>query len=186
MNLFYFFALSKRILSISFIFLFSSCVTIIWRQNGEEKQNYIIEKNVKPSYLIEQYLDITLNEHNNYVIVSWESGCIHCSNQINNMNMLFEKYGSEYSFLAINNEKTSRITHVFNKLGIEENYNFSTFNNVWGLRSSLRNLYYKNDLSAQQIDGYPMNFIIKDDQIIHIDASIEREEWANEFEEHLK
>ena len=161
--------------------LISGCglITILPPAQWEKVDDFKVSSDSKPSEMIKSYLgEKYINENNNYCITFFDIYCPPCYKQINYCNQLNNETKDLYSWYAVTIYDSIAENKYRKKLGYSENslrYLFPVFYEINGLKSSLRNLYYKNSISVN--DHVPMTIVIVKDTIRYInDGSINSED----------
>jgi len=174
----------KRIKIISFflsILILSNCGIIIITPPAqwEKVDDFKVSPNTRPSELIKKYLGKNLvNDRNNYCITFFDIYCTPCYTQINYCNQLYEETKENFDWFSVTIYDSVAESKFRKKLEYPDDYlryNFPTFYNINGLKSSLRNLYYNNMITKS--DYVPMTIIIANDTIKFInDGAINSQE----------
>lgn len=156
----------RRYFFMHLCFLLSSCFVIMRSAPHENADDYLVAERETVSSILEEKLQITPPSNKNYVLVFWVSSCMASINQIEIVNDLYEKYKTEYCFVAITNESEKNIRKNFKNIGNSKFYTFKSFTGAQGVRSSIRNLQYHNR-AVQEADYFPNSFVVKGDSIIY-------------------
>jgi len=160
----------KVIVLLAVVLLQLGCGIIIFTTAKWEKSgDYEVTPETRPSCLIKKYLgDSVLNENNNYCLTFYDIYCGFSYQQIHYCNKLFEETRENFMWVAISAYDSISEFRYREKANISNDlvYLFSTFHNVVGLKSSLRNLYYNNQTPERDI--VPMTIIIGSDSIRRI------------------
>jgi hypothetical protein len=163
---------TRKSLNIIFFILFlTGCSKITVTTGKWEKSNeFKVEYNIKPSDLIRQFISdsIALDNKSDYFLVFYDIYCPYSYQQINYCNKLYNQTKSDFKWIAItiyDIESESKFRH---KMKYDSNfqYQFQSYHQINGLKSSLRNLYYHNDIPDRDIT--PMNIVIANDSIVQI------------------
>ncbi len=158
---------TKLILFWCSILLLSSCgIIIIAKGLSEKVKEHKVEPDTKPSELIDKFIVTSIpNERKNYCLTFYDIYCGYSYQQISFCNKLYEETNNDYEWIAITMYDTITEKHVMQKLGYsnDHGYNYTSYYNVNGLKSSLRNLYHNNEIPDDDID--PMTIIIWNDTI---------------------
>jgi len=134
----------------------------------EKVEDFRVDLNTKPSDLISEFTsDSNYKTHGNYFLTFFTVTCPHSLYQVNYCNNLYRNSKDDFKWIAFTIEDST-----FQKQFIEKHklpqyyYEYKTYYNINGLKSSLLNLYYKND---EKIRGFiPVNMIIVNDSIVKI------------------
>lgn len=173
-------------LYILIILLISSCGIIIVPGQWENPDDHKIESNTSPSTLIGDYINIPFNGNGNYCLTFFDIYCGYSYQQISYINKLYDLTNTDYHWSAITLYDSLSEVKYKQKAKLDESirYKFSTFYEINGLKSSLRNLYYNNDIPHE--DMVPMTIIIYNDTVRKIiRGSINSEEKYSKFKSYL-
>jgi len=176
----------KLVLLLFLVLFLSHCGKFFIAPSGifEKVENFKVSQDTKPSELIMKFLgENYINEKNNYAITFFDEFCGPSRSQVYYCNILNKVTKDNYNWYAVtiydslpSDKWRIRFGYSLDYL----RYDFPTFYEVNGLKASLRNLYFNNNIT--QIDYVPMSFFIVNDTIRFIsDGSINSEE---EFYKH--
>lgn len=158
-----------KIILINLLFL-SGCgwITIV-SGKWEEVEKFKVELDIKPSVFISNYThDSTYLLKKNYFLTFYDIYCIYSYRQIYTCNELYDSTKEYFEWIALTiydsiDEKEFRTKKEYNE---KLRYKYETYYKINGLKSSLRNLYYRNNIKEPDI--VPMNMIIVNDSIVKI------------------
>jgi hypothetical protein len=163
--------MKNKSFSVLIIFaLLSSCgfiVIIDSNSQWEKPDDFKVSPDIKPSELIHTYLNnYEQNKLNNYCISFYDIYCGASYYQVSYCNGLYEETKDNYNWIAVTIYDSIEENEVRKKLNYKDDYlryRYPTYYEINGLKSSLRNLYYNNRITKEDI--VPMNFFITDDTI---------------------
>jgi thiol-disulfide isomerase/thioredoxin len=171
---------NKSLLVLITFALLSSCgFIVIVDGKWENPDEFKVPPNTKPSELINTYLNnYEQNKLNNYCISFYVNGCGACLHQVPYCNQLYQETKDNYNWIAVTIDDSIKEDEFRKKMGYKDDYlkyDYPTYYDIEGLKSSLRNLYYNNKIT--EVDFVPMTFFIPDDTIRYItDGSINSKE----------
>ena len=159
----------SKILVISIIFLSSCGLIIIVTGQSEEVDKFKVDLSSKPSELIYKFTNETSYKFKkNYFITYFDIYCDFSYQQIYACNKLYNETNEHFEWVAITIYDTTEEAKYRKqkKFNDDFRYQYKTYYNINGLKSSLRNLYYQNEIPDTDI--VPMSFIIVNDTIVRI------------------
>ncbi len=163
---------NKLILLFFIAVIFSHCGLIIISPPGkwENADDFKVNPESKPSELLISYLgdDKITRSENNYYLIFFDISCGQTNAHYYYSNWLYEKSKNNIEWLAITLYDSVEYFQWRKKINVSADslkYAFPTYYGVNGLRSSMRNLYYKNSLPDKDIST--MIFIVINDSIGH-------------------
>lgn len=164
------------LISITLLFL-SQCgfITILPPAQWENADDFKVSYDTKPSELLKKFIgnkNVT-NVNQNYCITFFDIYCGQSQSHFNICNSLYEETQENYQWFAITVYDSISYNKVRKKLGISEDslkYKYPTFYSIIGLRSSMRNLFYNNNIPDEDIST--LTFIIYNDTISRITRGI--------------
>lgn len=169
--------MNRLFLFIGLLIVLKSCIvvtTAIW----EHSDNFKVKQGIKPSEVIGEYLKIPDDERKkNYYLVFFDIYCEPCYKQIKYCNQLFYRTKHFFQWKAITIYDSISEKRYNSKIKREniETFDFPTYYEINGLKSSLRNIYFNNNITER--DLVPMSFVIIDDSIWFIqNGSINNED----------
>jgi len=150
----------------SILFLSNCGIIIITTGQLEKVEEHKVVPGTKPSVLIDKFVGTSiLNEKKNYCLTFFDIYCGFCYQQINFCNKLYEETNNNYEWIAITIYDTIAEEKYRQQRGFSNDlrYKYPSYYNVNGLKSSLRNLYYNNEIPYEDI--VPMTIIVVNDTI---------------------
>lgn len=140
----------------------------------ENVDNFKVSSETRPSDIIKMYLgENYVNDRNNYCISCFSIYCGQAKEHYYYCNKLFEETKENFEWFAVTIYDSISHNKFRKKMECPDNYlvyNYPVFYNVNGLRSSLRNLYYNNDIPDN--DTSTLTFVIQNDTIKKITRGI--------------
>lgn len=160
-----------RILFILYVLTFiNSCISInIEKAIWEESENFKVDLETKPSSLIFEYTqDSSSLSGKNFFLTFYDIYCGFSYAQIEYCNKLHDQTDSFFKWIAITIYDTAAESEFRSRKEYPDywRYKYDTYYSINGLKSSLRKLYYKNNIMEDDI--VPMNIVIVNDSIIKI------------------
>lgn len=152
---------------ILYIFISGCGFIIITTTERENVEDFRVDSNIKPSSLISKFVeDSTNNTSENYFLTFYDIYCGFSYQQITYCNKLYDLTNNDYEFIACTIYDRIDENEYRKKRKYENDfrYKYNTYYEINGLKASLRNLYYKNDIKLNDIS--PMNIIIANDSIV--------------------
>lgn len=151
------------------LFVFGCNFLVVVKGQWEDAELFKVEPDIKPSQLISHFTgDSSYLTKKNYFLTFYDIYCGFSYQQIDACNMLYDSIGEDYEWIAITIYDSVAERKYRKKLNLpsEFRYKYRTYYKINGLRSSLRNLYYRNQIPNEDIS--PMNMIIVNDSIFQI------------------
>jgi len=164
---------NKLILLFFIAAILTHCGIIIISPPGkwEKADDFKVNPETKPSELIISYLgdDKITHPEKNYYLIFFDISCGQTNAHYSYSNWLYEKTKNNMKWLAITLYDSVEYFQWRKKINVSADslkYAFPTYYGINGLRSSMRNLYYKNSLPDKDIST--MIFIVINDSIVHL------------------
>lgn len=175
------------------VFSLCGCIVMIPPSITENPSEFRVSLEASPSDYVTKYLGAKYQDSKNFVLVFWQPACGASTVQTKNMNGLYEKYKSEYTFISVTTESEESKNKIYKQVGKlyrDElksdtiDYIFDTYYDIVGMKSSIWNLKTDNTLRTKDM-FVPINFIIRNDSIIHSCGNIYGEKEFEIFKSKL-
>jgi len=163
---------NKLILLLFIAAILTHCGIIIIGPPGkwEKADDFKVNPETKPSELLISYLgDEITHPENNYGLIFFDISCGQTNAHYSYSNWLYEKTKNNMKWLAITVYDSVEHFQWRKKINVADDslrYAFPTYYGINGLKSSMRNLYYKNSLPDRGFS--PFIIIVINDSIEYL------------------